>query len=181
MNGELSVFEQLSGFKGPDIAGELSVFEELSGVSYDTYNPFSGMTPSAIAGGYASNFPVEAYAEPEPDWLTSFSRPWVNLWETGAERVEYTAEKLPDLLFERSLQEIGILPKRRVVDEGAGVTVIHSQAPQTGGTPAQPTQVVIPGRQPSGTPMPGAPPQAVGTGTMILIGAGLIVLYILFR
>lgn len=149
--------------------GEMDVFTELGAPAYKPYDPFSGWTPSMIAGGPAKNFPIEAF-EPEPDWLTRLAQPVDYLWETGEQFVEQTTEKLPELLWGYGLSKL------RKVNEGAGVTVIHSQAPQAGGTPAQPTTKVIPGQVPFG-----APPQAVGTGTMILIGAGLIVLYILLR
>ena len=148
----------------------------MSYTAFEPYDPFSGMTPSAIAGGPAKHFPIEAFApEPDPDWLTRLWQPVDVLWGTGEQFVEHTAEKLPELLWGYGLTKL------RKVDEGAGVTVIHSQAPQAGGTPAQPTQVVIPGQVPFYTPMAGAPPQAVGTSTMILIGAGLIILFILSR
>jgi len=159
--------------------GEIDVFEQMSGVPYDPYDPFSGLTPSAIAGGPAKHFPVEAFA-PEPDFLTRMWQPVDYLWESGVEQVEYAAEKLPDLLWETGLREAGLLPKQRVVREGAGVTVVHTQPPYAGGQPASPIQKILPGFQPR-TPVAAPPPQAVGTGTMILIGAALIVLYILSR
>ena len=151
--------------------GEMDVFEALGAPAYEpSYDPFSGWTPSAIAGGPAKHFPVEAYA-PEPDWLTRLWQPVDYLWGTGEQFAEHTAEKLPELLWGYGLSKL------RKVNEGAGVTVVHSQAPYAGGAPAQPIEKVLPFY----TPMAGAPPQAIGTGTMILIGAGLIVLYILSR
>ena len=155
--------------------GFMDVFEALGAPAYEpAYDPFSGWTPSAIAGGPAKHFSVEAYA-PDPDWLTSLWQPVDYLWETGEQFVEQTTKKLPELLWGYGLSKL------RTVNEGAGVTVIHSQAPQAGGTPAQPTQTVIPGQVPFFTPMAGAPPQAVGMSMTILIGAGLFVLYILTR
>lgn len=161
--------------------GEMEVFEAMGAPAFEPYDPFSGWTPSAIAGGPAKHFPVEAYA-PEPDWLSSLAAPWEsfgqNFWETGGEVIQTGSKVLPEVLWKRGLQEVGLLPKQRVVDEGAGITVIHSQAPRAGGIPAQP---IIPGRLPYYTPMVGAPPQAVGTSAVILIGAGLLILIILFK
>ncbi len=151
--------------------GELSVFESLGAPAYAPYDPFAGMTPSAIAGGYAKNLPVAAYT-PEPDWLARVWQPVDAIWGTGEKFVEQALERAPDLLWGYA---------SRKVDEGAGVTVIHSQAPQPGGTPAQPVQKVIPGPGQFPFYTPGAPQQAAGTGTMILIGAGLLVLFILTR
>lgn len=139
-----------------------------------TYDPISDFTSAQIPWEYSRNFPAEAYA-PEPDWLTKLWKPVDVLWGTGEQFVERTAEKLPELLWGYGLSKL------RKVDEGAGVTVLHTQAPYPGGTPAQPTEKVIAGQVPFYTRMAGAPPQAVGTSTMILIGAGLIVLFILLK
>lgn len=158
--------------------GEMDVFEAMRDPWYEPIDPFSGMTPSAIAGGPAKHFSFEAYA-PEPDIWAPVRQPLDYLWGKGEELVEHTLEEAPKMLWERGLQEIGLLPKQRVVSEGAGVTVIHSQAPQAGGAPAQPTQRVIPGQVPFF--MPAGGPQDVGTSTMILIGAGILVLIILLR
>lgn len=124
------------------------------------------------------HFPAEAYT-PEPSWLEKVWKPWDNfghnLWETGVESTKYVSEKLPELLWETGLREIGLLPKQSVVDEGAGVTVIHTQGPQAGGAPAQPIQQIIPGRLPVYAP---APPKAavISTTVLICIGLGLFIL-----
>ncbi len=125
--------------------------------------------------------------EPAPrtgggDWLTDLWQPWDafghNLWETGVESIEQVSQKLPELLWERGLREIGLLPKQSVVREGAGVTVVHTQAPQAGGAPAQPIQKIIPGKFP--VYAPGAPPKAAVISTSVLLVAGLL-LFILLR
>jgi len=147
------------------------------------YDPFSGMTLQEVTGGPARHFPVEAYA-PEPSWLTKLWQPFESfgqqLWKTAAPPIEYTYEKLPELLWETGLREAGLLPKQRVVDEGAGVTVVHTQAPQAGGAPAQPIQTIIPGQPPAYAPVIGAPKAAVISST-VLIGAAVIVLLIIFK
>lgn len=157
-----------------------NIFEQMADPYY--YDSPQAQVP-VMKGGEMGSLAQAAYV-PEPSWLSKLWQPWEtfgkNLWETGVQQVEYASEKLPELLWTRGLQEVGLLPKQRVVSEGAGVTVIHTQAPQAGGAPAQPVQAVIPGTLPYYTPITG-PQQAVGTGTLILIGAGLLVLYILFR
>lgn len=162
----------------PDIWTALET-ERMASAAYD---PFSDMSLEQITGGYTQHFPAESYAAPETDWLTEFWQPWDafghNLWETGVESVGYTSKKLPELLWERGLQEIGLLPKQSVVREGAGVTVVHTQPPQAGGAPAQPIQKIIPGKLP--VYAPGAPPKAAVISTSVLIVAGLL-LFILLR
>jgi len=154
--------------------GEMDVFEGLGAPAYEPYDSFSGYDPWE----YSRNFPIEAYA-PEQDFLADAWKPMDEfgrqVLEMGGRTIQYGFEKAPEILFGLGAQAL------RKVDEGAGVTVIHSQAPQAGGTPAQPIQKVIPGQWPFYTPVAGAPPQAIGAGTMILIGAGLVVLYILSR
>ena len=143
-----------------------------------TYEP-PGISLQQIAG-VPGHFAAEDYT-PEPDWLTNLWQPWdnfgQNLWGTAGQAVEYTSEKLPELLWERGLREVGLLPKQSVVDEGAGVTVIHTQGPQAGGAPAQPIQQIIPGKIPVYAP---SAPKAAVISTTVLIGIGLG-LYILTR
>lgn len=151
--------------------GEMDVFEALGAPAYEpTY-----LTPSGL--GYIPDIGLPAAPEP---WLTSAVQPWKqfgqDLWEGGGKTIEYGYEQLPRLLWEKYVSP-ELRPKQRVVREGAGVTVVHSQPPYAGGKPASPLQRIFPFY----TPTAGAPPQAVGTGTMILIGAGLLVLYILSR
>ncbi|MBA7523263.1 hypothetical protein ES705_15386 [subsurface metagenome] len=137
-------------------------------------------------GGYAFVSPAASgdyLPAPSPrtgtPYLPDFWEPWdnfgQNLWQTGVESTGYVIEKLPELLWERGLEEIGLLPKQRVVDEGAGVTVIHTQPAQAGGAPAQPTQQIIPGKIPVYAP---APPKAavISTTVLIVIGLGLYIL-----
>ena len=138
---------------------------------------------------YASQFPQGTFASilPEPaprtggsDWLTNLSQPFVNfgesLYKTSISAVEKTYEKLPELLWEKYM----VKPKQRVVDEGAGVVVTHTQPPYAGGEPAKPIATTVPQWYPSWMGAAGGP-QAKDTSTVVLIGAGLIVLYILTR
>jgi len=127
------------------------------------YDPFAGWTPSQIAGGPAQQFPIEAYA-PAPYYPPPVPGPLEYLYGAGAEVL--SSKPITDLLWEWTREEIGL--GKREVQESAGVTVIHSQPPMAGGAPAQPYPLMIPGAP--------APPSAVGTGTMILIVAGLVIL-----
>ena len=152
--------------------------ERMASAAYD---PFSDMSLEEITGSYTQNFPVEAYAAPETSWLTNLWQPWddfgQNLWGTAGQAVEYSSQKLPELLWERGLKEIGLLPKQSVVREGAGVTVVHTQAPQAGGAPAQLIQKIIPGLFPSYMPAGAAPKAAVLSGSvMIIVGIVLVIL-----
>lgn len=153
--------------------------ERMASAAYD---PFSDMSLEQMTGGYTQNFPAESYAAPEPDWLTNLWQPWddfgQNLWGTTGQVVEYTSQKLPELLWERGLREVGLLPKQRVVREGAGVTVVHTQAPQAGGAPAQPIQKIIPGLFPFSAP--GVAPKAAVLSGSVMIVVGLV-LFILLR
>lgn len=136
---------------------------------------------------YAGQFPEGTFTSilPEPaprpsqSWLTSLSQPFVNfgqnLFETSQKATVATAEKLPELLWEKF---VGPKLRRRVVDEGAGVTVTHTQPPHAGGEPAKLIQTLIPqggltGRVPT-LGMAGAK----DTNTVLWIGAGLAVLYL---
>lgn len=135
---------------------------------------------------------IEYLPEPAPrtggaDWLTTLSKPFVdfgtNLWKTSQKTVESTYEKLPELLWGWGLEKAGIIdrPKQVVVNEGAGVTVTHSQPPHAGGEPAQPIVTTIPQILPASMVPAGAAIQEKGISTIILIGAGLLVLYVLFK
>lgn len=127
---------------------------------------------------YAGQFPEGTFASilPAPrqsqSWLSSLSQPFVNfgqtLYETSQKTTVAIAEKLPVLLWEKYVR-----PKQRVVDEGAGVVVTHTQPPHAGGEPAKPLSVSIPTFGVAGAP------QAKDMNTVLWIGAGLAVLYLL--
>lgn len=151
---------ELGGYR---YGGEMDVFEAMGAPVYEPYDPFSGMTPSMIAGGYAQNFPIEAF-EPDPYYQSPIQGPLDYIWEEFA--VPIGSKMINEALFGKELEE-------RAVQEGAGVTVLYTQPQQAGGAPAQPYQQIIPGAA--------APPQAVKLSATILIGAGLVVLYFLFR
>ena len=144
--------------------------ERMTSAMYEPYDPFSGMSPSAIAGGPAQHFPIEAF-EPDPYYQPPVPGPLDYLWEAGAEVLG--SKTITDALWGWTLQEVGLGPEERAVQEGPGVTVLHTQPPQAGGAPAQPYPWVTPG-------VP-APPQAVKLSATILIGAGLVVLYFLLK
>lgn len=146
--------------------------ERMTSAMYEPYDPFSGMTPSAYTGGYAQHFPIEAF-EPDPYYQPPVPGPLEYLYGVGEEVIEYMPKNITDALWGWTLEEIGLGPEERAVQEGAGVTVLHTQPPQAGGAPAQPYSYMIPG-------VP-APPQAPKLSATILIGAGLVVLYFLLK
>jgi len=162
----------------PDIWTSLEA-ERMASAEYD---PLRGMSLQDAAGMDTRHFTAESYVEPETSWLTNLWQPWddfgQNLWGATGQAVEYTSEKLPELLWERGLREVGLLPKQRVVREGAGVTVVHTQAPQAGGTPAQPLQKILPGLFP--VYAPGAAPKAAVLSGSVMLVVGLV-LFILLR
>jgi len=164
----------------PDIWTSL----EADRLASATYDPLRGMSLEQAAGMDTRHFPVESYV-PEPDWLTSVYQPWDNfadnLWGTAGQVVEYSSAALPKLLWEKGLRDVGLLPKQRVVDEGAGVKVLHTQAPQAGGAPAQPTQVIIPGKFPTSAPLTSFPPPTGKISAGILVIVGVIVFIVLVK
>lgn len=125
------------------------------------------------------------WAEPVPktSWLTDLSQPFVDfgqtLYEPAAGAVGATYEKLPELLWGWGLEKTGVIdrPKEVVVNEGAGVIVTHTQPPHAGGEPAKPIAATVPQMFPAGM-APGAPKD---TSTALLIGAGLLALYLLTK
>jgi len=133
---------------------------------------------------YASQFPegtFEGYLpEPAPrvgawDWLTPIAQPFQNftesLYKAAGPAITQTYEKLPELLWEKYV----VKPKQRVVNEGAGVVVTHSQPPHAGGEPAKPITANIPQM------LPAWMPQARAKDNVLWIGAGMLILYLLFR
>jgi len=155
--------------------------------AYDT-----GLTlsPAQLMGPMGGNFPAEAFLVPEPiekSWLGSIWEPFgtfgQDLWQVGKTTTEQVAERIPDLLFGWGLRQLGAFPEQREVSEGAGVTVIHTQAPHAGGEPAQPGVSIIPGQWPtipsglvSARMREVAQKAQIPVGVM-LAGAGILVLY----
>lgn len=171
MNAGIDPGGELGGYDyGVDDLWTSLETERMTSAMYEPYDPFSGWTPSMIAGGPTKHFPIEAF-EPDPYYQPPVPGPLDYLWEVGAEVLG--SKSITDALWGWGLQEVGLGPKERAVQEGAGVTVIHTQPPQAGGAPAQPYPQLIPG-------VP-APPQAVKLSATVLIGAGLVVLYFLLR
>lgn len=161
--------------------------DDWYGMDWDPIGEMStGVTLSAaeLISPQISNWPATAFMEPdliEPDWLGPIRQPFdkfgQDLWTAGKQTFEQVGEKLPDLLWGWGLRELGYQP--RTVDEGAGVRVTYSQAPHAGGEPAQPYSSIIPGMWPS-MPVGVAPvQQAKLPSSILLIGAGLVILYII--
>ncbi len=167
MNAGIDPGGELGGY---GYGGEMDVFEALGDFAYEPYDPFSGWTPSMITGGPAKHFPIEAF-EPDPYYQPPVPGPLDYLWEAGAEVL--TSKPVTDALWGAGLREIGLGTEERAIQEGPGVTVIHTQPQQAGGAPAQPYPWAVPGAP--------APPQAAKLSATVLIGAGLVVLYFLFR
>lgn len=133
-----------------------------------------------IEGGFPeSTFTPQWLPEPEPSWLSSFSKPFVNFgqdfYKAGQGALGATYEKLPELLWEKYV----VKPKQIKIDEGAGVTVVHTQAPHAGGEPAQPIVTTIPQLIPAWGAA-GAP-KAIDTSTILVIVAGLAAVFFLFK
>lgn len=154
----------------------------LSPQGYDIPVPLMGGGEVLVSPAASADY---LPAPTEPSWLANLWQPWdnfaQNLWGTAGKALEYSNEALPTLLWETGLREAGLLPKQSVVDEGAGVTVIHTQGPQAGGAPAQPTQQIIPGQLPLYAPLTGTPPAAGKISASILVIVGVIVLIILVK
>ncbi|MBA7680193.1 hypothetical protein ES703_88503 [subsurface metagenome] len=140
------------------------------------------------------NWPAEAFIEPSPvekSWLSPILDPFdkfgQNLWTAGTRSIEQVSENLPDLLWGWGLRELGGVinrPKESVVREGSGVSVIYTDAPHAGGEPAQPAPSIIPGQWPIMptwmAPAAGVPQAKVPTA-LLLVGAGLVVAYVLLK
>ncbi|MBA7496439.1 hypothetical protein ES702_07047 [subsurface metagenome] len=167
MNAGIDPGGELGGY---GYGGEMDVFEALGAPVYEPYDPYSGWASSQIPWEYSRHFPPEAF-ELDPYYQPPVQEPLDYLWEVGAEALE--SKTITDALWGWTLQEIGLGPGERAVQEGPGVTVLHTQPPQAGGAPAQPYPQILPG-------VP-APPQAVKLSATILIGAGLVVLYFLLK
>lgn len=151
-------------------------------------DPLGGMTASEIMSSTVRNFPAAAFTEPtivspSQPWLTTMAAPAPSftdhLISPARKFVESSYERLPDLLWGYGLERAGIIdrPKKQVVDEGAGVIVTHVQPPHAGGEPANPLQILLPQIFP--TSQAAGPPQAKDMNTVLWIGLGLGVLYLL--
>jgi len=165
---------------------EAQMFDIFEGPVDTSLGSTDWLLPTYQQPYYASQFPEGTFTgylpEPAPrtgawDWLTPIAQPFENfgesLYKAAGPAIEQTYEKLPELLWEKYV----VKPKQRVVDEGAGVTVIHSQPPYAGGEPAKPIAASIPQMYPAW--MPGGL-QAKETSSMILIGLVGVVLYVIF-
>jgi len=121
-----------------------------------------------IEGGFPSGTFEPQWIEPAPktDWLSSFTEPLVSFGQKAY-------EKLPEVLWGYGMEQIR--PKKTQVDEGAGVTVIHTEPAHAGGEPAAPISISVPQL------LPGGAGQAVSTSNILLFGAGLVVLYLFIR
>lgn len=173
---------------GPTEAQMLDIFEG----PVDTSQGTDWLLPTYQQPYYASQFPEGTFTgylpEPAPrtggsDWLTAISQPFVSFGQTLYKEsvepaVRQTYEKLPELLWGWGLEKAGVIdrPREVAVDEGAGVVVTHTQPPHAGGEPAKPFTANIPQMFPSWM---AAGPKA--KDNVILIGAGVFVLYLLFR
>lgn len=172
---------------GPTEAQMFDIFEGPVNISQGT----DWLLPQYQQPNYVSQFPAGTFSgylpEPAPrtgawDWLTPVAQPFVkfgqSLYKEAVEpAVTQTYEKLPELLWGWGLDKAGVdRPREIVVDEGAGVVVTHTQPPQIGGAPAKPITTSIPQ-----TFTPWMMPQLKDKDTVLWIGAGVIVLYVLFR
>jgi len=153
--------------------------------SQDWLLPLWQQPSYAYAPAYTSPLPAPAPRTGGWDWLTGLSQPFVDfgqsLYEPAAGAVGATYEKLPELLWGWGLEKAGVIdrPKEVAVNEGAGVIVTHTQPPHAGGEPAKPIATKVPQMFPAWM-APGAP-GVKDTSTVLMIGAGLFVLYLLTR
>jgi len=132
-----------------------------------------------ISGGFPADTFTPTWIEPEPasSWLTSLTKPFANfgasLVGAAGKTIAATYEKVPELLWNKYVNPI----KTVKVDEGAGVTTTYTQPANAGGEPAKPISISIPPMYGFGA---GSAPKAGDVNTALLIGAALVVAFLVF-
>lgn len=116
----------------------------------------------------------------EPSFFQKLAQPWVDfggsLVRAGEQYAVKVEEQLPQMLFDKTVEEIFGGSQKRVIQEGAGKSTTYIEPPKSGGAPANPFYAVLwPGQSQADIPLQSAAGSTIGM-VIVVIAIGLAIL-----